>query len=222
MNKPSTHESYGLIQFAKYTHPPKTLFGSNISHTNSVRMTLSHAKIERGLNSDWYIDTDRIIQIELSGSQFADLITNLNQGSGTPCTIIWESGKGFLQPPPAEDKIALHKKEFSEHQTEIKQSIKSAIDNITEIFKKKSITKSDKEYILSELERLNMEITKNSEYQLQMFDLEMAKTVQEAKNEIEFFAQKKLAEIETKTSASNLDTKTILPISDKSEDQNND
>lgn len=51
--KRKSHPSYGMISFSRENCTPATaLFGSSIKHGNPIRMVLSHANIERGLNKD--------------------------------------------------------------------------------------------------------------------------------------------------------------------------
>lgn len=202
---PKKHESYGMISFSRASSSGKrNLFGSSIQHGNTIFMRLHHAELERTLNTDWYSDDGLIAEIELSNAQFAELITSLNQGNGVPCTIKWLNGKD-IEPCPMEDKSEKHRREFSSHQDNVRSSIDDMIESTRELFNKKSLSKADREAILNSLERLKMEVVKNSEHQVAMFDEQMAKTVTEAKSEIEAFVQNKIIALGNQTLVQNID-----------------
>lgn len=96
--KRQAHPSYGMISFNRESCSPATsLFGSSIKHGNAIRMILFHAEIERGLNKDWFYAKGRIVEIEMSQSQFADAITSLNIGEGVPCTIRFTERDGYIR-----------------------------------------------------------------------------------------------------------------------------
>lgn len=193
MDKRQKHESYGLISFSRTTSSGnKPLFGSSIEHSNTIRMRLKHAEVERGLNTDWYRSTGQIVEVEMSSAQFADLITSLNQGEGVPCTIRWLDGQGRIEDPPFESKAELHKEEFAKHQNKVKEELTETMKLVEETFKKKNLNKTDKEMIINNLSKLYTDIIMNSKYQVEMFDEQMAKTVTEAKAEIEAFVQNRM------------------------------
>lgn len=217
MDKRQRHESYGLISFSRMTSSDsKPLFGSSIEHENTICMRLNHAEVERGLNTDWYHNTGRIIEVEMSSAQFADLITSLNQGDGIPCTIRWMAGQGQIEDPPFESKAELHKKEFSKHQEKIKEKLTETIQLAEEIFKKKTLNKTDKENFINNLSRLYTEIIMNSEYQVEMFDEQMSKTITEAKAEIEAFVQNRLIMFANKSLVE--DQSNLLKLKEKAQD----
>lgn len=86
--KVETHPGYGMITITcSQTSPPKSLFGSSIKYGNLINVSISHADLKRGINCDWYHPSGRICEIELSLSQFADMITSIGNGDGVPCTI---------------------------------------------------------------------------------------------------------------------------------------
>ena len=186
------HKSFGIISFSRASSTSaKPLFGSSLKHGNTIRMRLSHAQEERDLNTDWIRPTGLIAEVEMSGSQFAELITSMNMGEGVPCTIRWLNGE-TVDDPPYEDKSELHRKEFAKHQDDILASAENVLAMTKELFEKKSLTKADKETIINHLKKLCVNIGPNTNYQVTMFDEQMAKSVTEAKNEIETFYMNKI------------------------------
>ena len=97
------HPSYGLIRISRVTGGPgaKSLFGSPLAHHyGTIRLSIGSAKWIHDLHHDRYHGDFRgeHIEIEMSAAQFADMITSLNMGSGTPCTI--RDLMGVTVPPP--------------------------------------------------------------------------------------------------------------------------
>ena len=203
--KYESHESYATIAVSRTTGGSKrALFGSNLKHGESIYIRLSHAELERHSNRDW-IHPDKVIaEVEMSFSQFAEMMTSLNQGEGVPCTLRYLNGK-TIAPPPHEDKSEVHRREFAEHQTEIQKRADNTLQLAKELLSKKTLTKADKEAIINSLKRLSMDIGPNTSYQTKVFDEYMAETVTQAKGEIEAFMQNKLIAIGNQTLVENGD-----------------
>lgn len=192
--KRKAHPSYGMISFSREScNPPTALFGSSIKHGNPIRMVISHAEIERGLNKDWFHAKGRIAEIELSQSQFADAITSLNMGDGVPCTIIFTERDGRIPACDFTSKIEKFRGEFTDHLSGIKNSLDDSIKAVEELFEnRKTLRKSDKELIMSALRSARQDIDSNAEFIVDSFNEQMDKTVTEAKGEIESFMQQQV------------------------------
>lgn len=98
------HPSYGLVRIARVTGGPgaQRLFGSPLAHHyGTIRLTIGKARWIRSLHHDRYHGNLRgeHIEIEMSAAQFADMITSLNVGEGTPCTIRHLAGTPIESPP---------------------------------------------------------------------------------------------------------------------------
>lgn len=190
------HESYGMLQFSRMTSSHgRPLFGSSIQHKDTIIMTLKEGEVLRHLNNDYYFGSKEIVQVEMSYSQFAEVITAMNIGTGVPVTINYIQGKGSMEKCPFVDKKQQYEEEFAEHLEDIKKDANDIIREVKEIFEKKSIGKGDKEEILKKLQRLETQIGSNTEFIYKQFNEQMEKTVTESKGEIEAFCQNKLNSI---------------------------
>lgn len=188
-DKMSTHSGYGVMTITRQqVNPPTALFGSSIKHGNVINVTISHADLKRGINHDWYHANGRICEIELSLSQFADMITSIGNGDGVPCTIHFTERDGYIPRIDYESKIEQHRGEFKDQLSDVKSSIKNAYDIAEELFSsKKTLNKADKQKILDVLAKANRDIGCNAEYALDCFNEQMEKSVTEARGEIEAF-----------------------------------
>lgn len=99
------HESYGILHISRMTSTGAVrLFGSPLAtHYGSIRISISKGKWIHGLHHDRFFGMNKDhIEIEMSAAQFADAITSLNIGSGTPCTIRYIAGRRVEDPPQHE------------------------------------------------------------------------------------------------------------------------
>lgn len=190
------HPSYGLLQFSRMSGRLTNLFGSSIQHKDTIRLRISEGEVKRDLSTDWYCDNGRIIEVEMSYSQFAEAITSMNVGSGVPVTIRWVREEGRIEPCPFTDKKQQFKEEFKHRLDKANETANQLILNVEKLFEeKKNLTKKDKDEILSMLIKIYQSINGNSDFVYRMFNEQMDKTTTEAKGEIEAFMQNKINSI---------------------------
>ena len=191
-----THPSYGMLGFSRITRGEKTsLFGTSMQHSNTIVLRLKAASRRRGLNNDWYYGGKQLFEVEMSYSQFAELITEIGVGDGIPVTIRRINGQK-MPDPPFEDKGEIHIREFEQHMKDTYEDAKALIRKVSEIFSsRKSINKADRESILSALTKIANSIGTDQSYQVQQFQSTVEKTVTEAKGEIEAFIQHKVIQV---------------------------
>ncbi len=195
-NKKDQHPSYGLLQISRCTSSiPTNVFGSSIKHTHTIRMTLSRAYVNRNLSNDFYMTDGQIAEIEMSQSQFAELICSMNQGSGIPVTIKWLKGEGMTEPCPFSDKRRLFENEFKESIAKSNELLNQLIAQIEEILNKPKPTKTDIKDAMSLLIRLQSCMNDNKDFIYRQFNEQMDRSTLEAKGEIEAFIQNKINRI---------------------------
>lgn len=184
--KSYTHESYGCLDIYRSSGGQTTLFGSDLTHKNTIRMQISLSELTRGLNTDWYHPYDRLIEIEMSPVQFSEAITNMNT-NGVPCTIKYYNGK-HMEACPYRDKNEIFKEEFNDTLNDINHTSKKLIKEVAKKFnEKKSFTKADKEEIMGMLNTLYQDLSGNMSYIQECCQEQVNKTVVEAKGEIESY-----------------------------------
>lgn len=193
------HPSYGMLLFSHTHGGERELFGSSIKHNDTIRMYLKHGEVKRDMNSDWYTGRDMIVELEMSETQFAEAITNMNFNDGVPVTIRYTEKDGIIDPCPFISKHEQFEQELNKNLDKANEITNSIIDETTELFKKKgTITKSEKNRILSLLYDLSRNINGNRDFIYSMFNEQMEKTIHEAKGEIEAFIQNKMHSIAAK------------------------
>jgi hypothetical protein len=182
------HPSFGVIHAARQSNShPKALFGSAVKGGNTIAITISTAVHDRHLHNDYIHEDERIIEIEMSQTQFAEMMTSLNYGGGTPCTIKWYDGDR-VQEPPYMSKTEQFQEEFRNRLHNIGVDMKKMVMESVQMLKNKDyLNKGDRQFVISQIEMLVQDIQKNVPFVNDQFMEQMDKTVTEAKGEIEAY-----------------------------------
>jgi hypothetical protein len=154
-------------------------------------LSIKKAKKIHELSHEHYYATNELIEVEMSNTQFAELLTSLNHGDGVPVTIRRFNGKMIERCPETTQRQKLH----NDLKNKIIKATKIVSDTKTklaEIFKKPNITKKDKQKINDLMYHLEMDLQQNLPYVKQQVDEAIQKTVLEAKNEIDAAIQHKI------------------------------
>ena len=182
--KEYTHPSFGSIQVSRMQGGNGTnLYGSSIKHRNTIRLTLSESKMERMLSKDWFYTGRTIAEVEMSTTQWAELVASAGIGGGVPCTIRFNNG--YVESCPYISKRQAFDNEFEETVQSATESMQEAIDQAKELLNKKTLTKADRQQLINYLEKASMDMRKNLPFVKKQFTEQMDKTVLEAKGEIE-------------------------------------
>lgn len=181
------HESFGMIEIHRTQGGYPHLFGSSIPHNNKVRIAIKRAAVERDLNADHYYGRRELVEIEMSPTQFAEAITNMNT-SGVPCTIRYIEGKE-MERCPFVQKREQFADEFEGKMRRISTKLNVLLELAEALTQTKAPNKDQKEAILREVQKVRMEIGDNLPFTYRMFNEQMDKTVLEAKGEFEAMVQ---------------------------------
>lgn len=184
------HESYAVLSFSRINGHPGNLFGSHLKeHYTFVRMTLRRARRTHTLAHDWYFSKGGIplAEVDMSAAQFADLITTMNSGDGTPCTLRLLDGKRIEAPPDAENEAEKVRTSFQKKAGEIGDKLRKAKEGVEEILAKKTISVADRKEISSIFSKFLMEVEHNMPFMLESFEESTQKVVTHAKAEVDAF-----------------------------------
>jgi len=197
LGKKESHESYGMIGCSRATsgkgHP---LFGSSVLHSNSIILRIKRAVVERHLNRDWYYGKEPLIEVELSPTQFAEMITSLNVGDGIPCTIRYTENKVRMEDPPEVKQRLVFENEFKEDINHLKELYEDKLHDVRKLLRKKgNLLKPEKAEIDNFLFELTRIIEDYMPFLQKSFNEAMDKTVMEAKGEVEAFVMSKVTSL---------------------------
>lgn len=189
------HPSFGVISISRVQGTRRALFGSSVEHQHFINLSIHRASFSRELNGDWiHAESIPIVEVEMSTTQFADAITNLNHGTGTPVTLIRIEGKEIPE-GPFENKVATFTKEFESSMKKIVSDLNPDFVGIEKLLQKPSIGKKDKEEILEFLRLIKQDLKSNMPYVKKQFDTQIEKTLSEAKGEFEAFVEAKVHQL---------------------------
>jgi ElaB/YqjD/DUF883 family membrane-anchored ribosome-binding protein len=188
------HESYGMASLSRCTGRVR-LFGSAIQwNDNFISLRVSRGERHHHLSRDWYTTAERhpIVEVFLSASQFADMITSLNMGNGVPCTISSVEGKHLEEPPDLETEAEKVQIDFKQSIEDLIKELQSAQDKVESILGQKSIKKADREAIRAEFSKVVREIGSNIPFVLDSFQEASERVVTHAKAEVEAFVSARI------------------------------
>jgi len=179
-----THPAFAQIGASRVTGGHR-LYGSDFMHHSAVRITIRGSKLMRGLSRDWHAAEQEYIEVSLSESQWAEFVSTLNSGMGTPCTLEFLRGTGEI--PDIEgttDRIA----QFA---GEVKKDVQRSLGNLDKLLAQLDETKvgkAAKEELVSLAKLARQDIESNLPFVAKSFDEHMEQTVQRAKTEINAYA----------------------------------
>lgn len=185
------HPSYGMLQIARTNGRCNDLFGTSIQHNSTIRLSIHNAQHDRHLNNDWYYSIPTpIIEIEMSAIQWAEAITNLNT-SGTPCTLRYINGEK-IESKKIDNKRKEIDEEFEYSIKKVNKNVTNLINKAEELLKIKNPKVSEKQELLSTLNKIKQDLNSNMPFIKEQFTEQMDKTVSEAKCEVETFIAQKI------------------------------
>lgn len=186
------HPSFGMLSFSRVSGGSPNLYGSSIKHDQKIEMVLKRGEYDRSLNQEWYFGKEILLKVEMSYTQFANLITSMNIGDGVPVTLRYVNGERMPE-CPYYNPIETHKKEFQEDTQRAYAQTVELINHVSELFSKKgALNKREKEEIQEALLKIKQGIGVNQEFQLDQFHRKMDQIVTEGKGEIEAFVQNRM------------------------------
>jgi hypothetical protein len=182
------HESFGLLQISRQTcSPPINLFGSSVSHSNLISLTINRAEKHRNLHHDWYFGRESLITVIMSDVQFAEAITSMNMGSGTPVTLQRIGGQS-IKPCPEISRKQQIDNEFAKDVKKISDLTKAAAKEAQALLKGSGVIKKEDRMRIAELIYfIQMNVESNLPFLQSSFTKQVDKTIMEAKGECEAF-----------------------------------
>jgi len=192
-NERYKHESFGQVSFNR-TNGHAHFYGSELDQDHYISMEVNASEIERSLTQDWYFTRGLpLIRIRMSGGQFSELITSMNQGSGVPCTVEMVKGEKTQDLPLQESRKEFVHRKFEDRMKEFAKGIREGQARAKELIKKKPLSKDDMRELDLQIEWLSNEVASNIPFFAKCFQETMDEVVHEAKLEVENAIQHKIS-----------------------------
>ena len=208
------HDAYGIVTLSMSKGGAPTLFGSDIKHNQRIVVSVTRAKLDRKLSDDWAFGTDRLIEFEMSHSQFAQFITSGGNGGGTQVTLRYAPERGYrIQAMPEieniETKADTFRREINESATMQINELSKKIDQLEAMIESGKVSKKELRDLCFNM-KMNVEnMPANMEFVVKQAEKALEKATSNAKIEVESYidnarrrlgddAMEKLAAIEDK------------------------
>jgi hypothetical protein len=188
-----SHDSYGMVGFSRVSSSHgQNFFGSSIRSSHYIELTIRRAERVRDLSTYWYHGREELISVRLSPNQFAELLTTMNVGYGTPCTL--QHVNRVQQPDcPSVDQRTKFEQEFAQDVEDTMSDAASLVDDIKDVLiNRPSLGKRDRAEIAKALDQLLRHITGGMPFIQSQFNEALDRTVTEAKGEVEAFVNNKI------------------------------
>jgi hypothetical protein len=190
----NTHPSYGMIAVNRFTigGTKKTpFFGSSLdTHYSGIRIVIKRAVLTKYPGSsrvDHPFARESLIEVDLTGAQFAELITAMNVGDGVPCTIKRIGGEGIPEPPAMANEAEKVREDIKTDVASLAVEARELLTALRSTFDGKNIKKVDRQVLIKKTEAVIQNLESNLPYLLTRFEEATEKTVVRAKAEIETF-----------------------------------
>lgn len=187
--KEFTHESYGMVSFSHRSGNPKLFHSALEHHYNYVTLSVKTCRLIRSDTGDRLYGPTHgdIVEVDLSASQFAELLTTMNVSQGAACTIRRRGTKGMEPPPNIDSTTENMRSEFKARAVSFARGILGKAEVVGELLKKPTINKADRKTIGDVIWRVAQELEANMPFFVEMYQEATGKMVNAAKAEIEGF-----------------------------------
>jgi len=185
------HPSYGILHISRMSGGTSAirLFGSPLAtHYGTIRLSISKGMWVHGLHYDRYFGMNKdFIEIEMSAAQFADAITSLNIGSGTPCTIRYVGGERVPDPPDHATEAEHIRDNFENSLDKYAEKAHEYRKRIEELTSTSKLSQKAKDEIRIALDVIEQQLTSNVPFVVKQFQEATTRVTTAAKAEVEAF-----------------------------------
>lgn len=189
------------------------MFGSEVQSDNFIELEISSAEMIRDsdLSMQYFYPTKNIVKVKMSQSQFAELLTTMNCGTGIPVTIEEKEGKIVNQQSPDnyETMLDYQRKVYNQRIADLKKYILKSKKEANDLISKKTLSKQDQSNLSWIIEKLLQEVDSNIPFFIKVFKEDTDNIVSQAKSEIDAHVQRIVTETGIKQLYNNTKIKAI-------------
>lgn len=151
-----------------------TLFDSEHTHRNFIALRISSAYRNRDLSHDWIHSDKELIEVYMSESQWAHLISSLNYSDGAPATLQHVLHQRVDQPPAPEART-------DKFGSELRKRFEKGLAELDAFMEAQGLSKAKRAH----LSAVRRELEANGAYVVKCFEEHMEGRRDKAKTEIE-------------------------------------
>lgn len=183
------HPSFVTVQFS-HISGSRSFFGSSVNSQHWIRLSIHEAYRYHDLGRDViHGSVKELVTVDLSPSQFAQLLTTMNHGSGTPGTLCRMNGKQVEEYEETTGEAVRVSDEFKQEMETRAAGFVEARDEVLKILQeKKTISKGDRDAIGTIMNSMVSQFRSSMPFYFNQFQEAIQKTVDQAKAEVDAFA----------------------------------
>lgn len=193
-----SHPAFGVAVLTQRSGGTGKLFGSDIQHQGTMAICVKTAKLDRHLGRDWIHGQDVVVDLEFTHAQFAQFITGVGKGDGTPCTLRYRATGQIEQMPGIhhlEEKFETHKREIREMAAKSIEDIRATVEKLEELNKGGSIPKNIFKGLMHSLRCQLDNVPSNMAFTVSSAEETLEKATAHAKIEVESFVSMKAQQL---------------------------
>jgi hypothetical protein len=183
----SNHPAFAQVGASRVSGGVR-LYGSDFVHNNYIVLRIERSEVSRHLSNDWHFSGNTLIEIAMSEAQWATMISTLNMGQGTPCTL--QRLEGERVPEIEVSRVAV-----DDFRDEVKETTSKAAALVAQTIEAvraemgKGLSKKRSEAILGLLEQLGRTVGSSVDFVQDQFGRHIEQQIEKAKIEISAYAQ---------------------------------
>lgn len=187
-NNRQKHKTYGLISVSRINGDERNMFGSPIPCANPIKLEIFDAYAMRDLNAEQFYPCGKKIEVRLTPAQWAELLSSMNVGGGTPCTVHYERDNGgYHGECPYNPEFDRFSEEFDSEVQSAFQEVKDVIEETASLLEKGKANKTELQKLQVKLVQLERVLTDRIPFVQDSFNEYVNKAVTAGKQEIEAY-----------------------------------
>jgi hypothetical protein len=193
-NQGMTHPTFGVIRFCHCSSGGDLrLFGSGVGHQHFIELAIDRAEVKRDFGKEYYFGRENLVTLQLSATQFAELLTTMNIMPGVPCTLRYVDRKYQGDVPEIESRLKVAHDYAKDQLVEFAQDIEKYEQQVLDLLNKDgALNKADRKLLGEILGKCLQEIKSNMPFYNRVFHEVAEAVTQHAKTEIEAFMEMKV------------------------------
>jgi hypothetical protein len=200
-----THPSYGMISITSETLDDAIpLFGQETNVRDIVTLQVSSASVLQNMGDNFYQNEEKLIEVQMSALQYAQMLTNHNSSDGAHCTIIETKKLGKINFVACPTQTEYIEDDLIDTFEKIKAGKDAMLDTVTECLSKTgAVSKADRDALNDVIFQYTRKIYDHLPYGAKCFSESVDKQVAESKATIDLHMQNKISQIALNNIAEN-------------------
>ena len=187
------HESYGVVTVHRISGRAD-LFDVSSPQQHFIALSIKRARRYRSLSSDRIHAKNELIEVYMSETQFARMLSSLGIGAGVPCTINRLQGTSMERPPP-NDQGAKLKEDMRVSTEYVSNLLKDMSGQLQALTEGKTVSKKAVREVQDRMYHARMEIDQNMPFVLDQATEQIEGAIAEARANIDAYQKHRAMEL---------------------------